>query len=349
MAKRTTIKDIAQDANVSSATVSYILNDKPGASISEETRKRVLESAKRLHYIPNLSAKRLKTNRTNCIAVRLSTSLMLPRYYSAFQGIRAYLEPKGYSILICNNKKSEENSNPFNYINTYLNGQSDGILYISSTGADIPEEEMDLIRQHQIPFSTIDCMGQEPTVSSILYDYFASSYLRINALQKKGYKKFLYLRPAYQIYKEDAREQGMQAACYGKDGAVLQTHVLSHIRYEWSMLDEQDNQHLYFQSPQAESVQLVKQLVSQTSADTCILANARELQEVIARILYEQHLVLQTPETEHWYDRSISYHFPHYDAGIEAARSLLNAIQRKGEVRKLSLQPILEPTNLQLF
>ena len=140
----------------------------------------------------------------------------------------------------------------------------------------------------------------------------------------------------------------LQAACYGK-GATFQTHVLSHIRYEWSMMDEQDNQHLYYSSVQSESIQYIKQLIAQMSADTCILANARELQEVIARLLYEQSLVLQTPETEHWYDRSISYHFPHYDAGIEAARSLLNAIQHTGEVRKLSLQPILEPTDLQLF
>ena len=80
MKNKITSKDIAQRANVSQATVSYVLNDTPGKSISESTRKRVLDAVTELNYIPNSAAKRLKNSRSYCIAVRLATTLNAPRY-----------------------------------------------------------------------------------------------------------------------------------------------------------------------------------------------------------------------------------------------------------------------------
>lgn len=46
-----TIKDIAEKAKVSSATVSRILNQDESLSVTEQTRERVLKIAKELHYI----------------------------------------------------------------------------------------------------------------------------------------------------------------------------------------------------------------------------------------------------------------------------------------------------------
>ena len=100
MENRATIKDIASAAGVSVATVSYIMNNTPGKTISDQTRNRVLAVAEELHYVPNTSAQRLKTNRTKCIAVRLSNNLSQPRYHNIIQGIRSYLAPSGYSILL---------------------------------------------------------------------------------------------------------------------------------------------------------------------------------------------------------------------------------------------------------
>ena len=48
--KKATVRDIAQKADVSAATVSYVLNDKEGTKISEATRKRVLQVANLLNY-----------------------------------------------------------------------------------------------------------------------------------------------------------------------------------------------------------------------------------------------------------------------------------------------------------
>lgn len=66
---RVTIKDVAKASGVSIATVSYVLNNKPGQSISEDTRKKVLQFANILGYECNIMAKYLATGKTNTVSV----------------------------------------------------------------------------------------------------------------------------------------------------------------------------------------------------------------------------------------------------------------------------------------
>ena len=54
--QRVGIKDVAKEAGVSASTVSYVLNNTPTESISEDTRKRVMAAVKKLRYVPNLNA-----------------------------------------------------------------------------------------------------------------------------------------------------------------------------------------------------------------------------------------------------------------------------------------------------
>ncbi|MBC7871250.1 MAG: LacI family DNA-binding transcriptional regulator, partial [Chitinophagaceae bacterium] len=61
-----TIKDVAREAGVSIATVSYVLNNK-SASISADTRRTVLETIERIGYTPNVTARNLKSNQTKLI------------------------------------------------------------------------------------------------------------------------------------------------------------------------------------------------------------------------------------------------------------------------------------------
>lgn len=56
-----TIKDVAREAGVAISTVSNVFNN--GDIVSEETKQKVLEAVEKLHYIPNMNAKLLKSNR----------------------------------------------------------------------------------------------------------------------------------------------------------------------------------------------------------------------------------------------------------------------------------------------
>lgn len=61
-----TIKDVAREAGVSIATVSYVLNNKTN-SVSERTRQQVLEAIGRVGYTPNITARNLKASQTRLI------------------------------------------------------------------------------------------------------------------------------------------------------------------------------------------------------------------------------------------------------------------------------------------
>ncbi|MFD2381829.1 LacI family DNA-binding transcriptional regulator [Paenibacillus xanthanilyticus] len=63
------MKDIAREAGVSVATVSYILNDVQNQKIPEDTKCLVRETAKRLNYVPNLMAKSLVKGQTKMIGI----------------------------------------------------------------------------------------------------------------------------------------------------------------------------------------------------------------------------------------------------------------------------------------
>lgn len=64
--KMPTIKDVAREAGVSIATVSYVLNNKVDA-VSEETRQIVWEAVHRIGYTPNVTARNLRSSQSRLI------------------------------------------------------------------------------------------------------------------------------------------------------------------------------------------------------------------------------------------------------------------------------------------
>ncbi len=69
MAKKATLRDVANMAGVSVATASYVMNNRPDQKISEATRKKVLQIANLLDYSPNPTAKSLAGGRSNLIGI----------------------------------------------------------------------------------------------------------------------------------------------------------------------------------------------------------------------------------------------------------------------------------------
>jgi LacI family transcriptional regulator len=105
-----TIYDVAREAGVSHTTVSRVINrKKSGISISEETRKKVMEAAARLNYVPSRAARNLSTGQTNCFCFllcdRLFTNLY---YYSLLKVIEEELSRRGMGLLFAIYKENED-------------------------------------------------------------------------------------------------------------------------------------------------------------------------------------------------------------------------------------------------
>ncbi|MDS2173478.1 LacI family DNA-binding transcriptional regulator [Nesterenkonia sp. CL21] len=98
--RRPTGADVAARANVSRATVSFVLNNTPGQTISEETRRAVLNAAEELGYHPNRNAKSLASGKsTNLVCVVPKTQLGEPA--TALIGmLTAELSRRGYSMAV---------------------------------------------------------------------------------------------------------------------------------------------------------------------------------------------------------------------------------------------------------
>jgi DNA-binding LacI/PurR family transcriptional regulator len=92
--KRITSQDVANLAGVSRTTVSFVLNDVKGLSISSQTRQKVREAAEYLRYIPDASAQALATRRTKAIGLvmtrnphHIATDAFLPRIIAGLMDV----------------------------------------------------------------------------------------------------------------------------------------------------------------------------------------------------------------------------------------------------------------------
>lgn len=102
---RVTIKEVAKEAGVSTATVSRVLNRVGYAS--KEIQDRVYETVKRLHYQPNAVARSLKKDKTFTIGVVLP-DISNPYFMTISKGIEDTIYKEGYNLIICS---GDENPN----------------------------------------------------------------------------------------------------------------------------------------------------------------------------------------------------------------------------------------------
>lgn len=132
-----TIKDIARLANVSTATVSRILNN--SKKVKPETRKRVMQIIQDNNYHPNQVARSLYKKKSKMIGV-IVPDLSNAFYAKIIDGIQGVLQKNGYSILI----SFSAGSNADNYrkfINEFKQQNIDGIIssaFLSSTKINLP-------------------------------------------------------------------------------------------------------------------------------------------------------------------------------------------------------------------
>ncbi|ENZ02110.1 hypothetical protein HMPREF1092_01345 [Clostridium thermobutyricum] len=104
--KKATLLDIAKAVNVSKTTVSLVLNNK-NINVSEKTRKEILDTAKKLNYIPNSLARGLSTKKTNTIGF-IVPDIENPYFSEMAKAIEVEAEKLGYSMILCNTLNSVE-------------------------------------------------------------------------------------------------------------------------------------------------------------------------------------------------------------------------------------------------
>lgn len=98
------MKDIAKECGVSTATVSYVLNDVPNQSISAETKKRILHVANMVGYVSSASARALATGKTNNFGVFVPHLGNSAHKQRLLQALAEEAEKAGYHLVLLTGK-----------------------------------------------------------------------------------------------------------------------------------------------------------------------------------------------------------------------------------------------------
>ena len=179
---RAKLKDVAEMAGVSAATVSYVLSGK--RSISEETKSRVMEAIEALDYVPDLNARSLSMRDSKLIGVVVPQTepgdrLMFQNsFYSEVLGsIEYYARQQGYHILISATDANES------YLTLAKKRNLDGIIVIGM----YPDEFYHQMKKTQIPIVLIDSYCNDHYYHNIRIDDAYGSYLATRHLLENGH------------------------------------------------------------------------------------------------------------------------------------------------------------------
>ena len=181
--KRPTSKDVAKLAGVSQTTVSFVINNTPGVSITEETRQKVLDAVHQLHYVPNSFAKGLKTNRSKLLSVFLP-SMDNPFYPMLMKHIEKYTIKLGYSVLLCCTYRNPEREKT--YLDLCEEKQVEGIIYLFAP--NWLERTVQLSRK--IPIVLISEKSDEIPLHTISLSGFRCGQLIAEHLLQLGHQRF---------------------------------------------------------------------------------------------------------------------------------------------------------------
>jgi LacI family transcriptional regulator len=183
-----TLKDVAQLAETTAGTVSYVLNEKKGRYISGETREKVLKAVKKLDYIKCNGASSLKGKNRKLIAV------FVPQFEDQFfiriiAGAEKILGKYGYDMVICNTLDNPDRERDI--IRRILQQRVDGILLVPTVKGF---ENTVTLRRLGIKMVAVDRpLEKAKNFFWVTADNYECGYKGAAYLMEKGHTKIAYI------------------------------------------------------------------------------------------------------------------------------------------------------------
>ena len=213
-----TIKDVAQIAGVSTATVSYVINDT--RPVMPEKRQRVLDAIRKTGYQPNRVAKSLRTKKTNIIGVLVEDILAFPSA-RIIDGISKYMEGSDYQILLYNLRMLDSlfnqydqiihNSERINKALSLLNygANVDAVIYVGMFDRDISGVIADIKKPIVIAYST----SEDKHTSCVTYENECIAKKLTEQVITLGHRRIAVITGLAHTPPSQMRMRGITKAC----------------------------------------------------------------------------------------------------------------------------------------
>ncbi|MDO7844773.1 LacI family DNA-binding transcriptional regulator [Hymenobacter sp. M29] len=211
--QQTSIRDLAQQLNLSISTVSRALADHK--DISESTKQRVRELAQQLSYRPNQLAAALRKGHSKTLGVIVPH---IKGYFfpAVMNGIEKVATREGFNVLMC--QSNEDVQREQRNIETFLDAQVEGILISVSATTHLETQHFEQVRRQGIPLVFFDRVPELPHSMAVILDDFQGAYRAVAHLIAQGCTRIAHLagpqhlntsRNRYLGYREALRAHGL--------------------------------------------------------------------------------------------------------------------------------------------
>jgi len=175
------IKDVAQAAGVSTATVSRVLADKP--HVRGEVRDHVMTVVNALGYRPNRIARNLRSRQSNVIGLIIS-DIENPFFQQVSRAVEDAAHAHGYSVMLCNNDENMDKEK--HYLHLLRDENVAGVI-LSPTRQTA--DHFSEIAELNIPMVVIDRRVKNASVDNILIDNVQSAHAIVTHLIDHGHRR----------------------------------------------------------------------------------------------------------------------------------------------------------------
>lgn len=214
MPKNPTLKDVAHEARVSTATVARVLHGR--GFVSKESRKQVEEAISKTGYRLNVLAQSLRQQRTKTIGHLLTSISPNPFFAGVELGVENEAIRNGYSVLIWN--VFEDPKRETLGVETFVQRQVDAIIFTTP----IEPKNVDTALSARIPVIQVERPTQVQS-HKVLVDNYAGAVSATEHLINLGHKRIGYIGGDPRNYLTDLSVDEQRLAGY-RD-TMLKNHI----------------------------------------------------------------------------------------------------------------------------
>ena len=208
MKQSITIKDIAKLCEVSIATVSRVINDKP-EGVSEKTILRIRKVIADMDYHPNSVARSMVTKRSHTIGLVIP-DVRNPFFSELARGVEDVCNDNSYGCFLCNTDGSVEKENE--YIRLLRGRVADGVLFTTQNDQEFNEAFLDFQRR-KYPFCFIERYVDEmPTVPGVYFDNRKGAEDLADFIIAKGHRRIAFISGPLVTHNARLRKEGFMGA-----------------------------------------------------------------------------------------------------------------------------------------